>query len=166
MVEVSYANHTEAALCFPIRGDEVLLAEKQKKIGAGFLNGFGGKVEPDDRDIYNTNVREVEEEIGIRVTAVKKVGEIVFHNPSDYDELKKMIVHIFTATEWDGEPTETDEMKKIAWYKVEKLDYSKFLSADRLFLPHILGGKCVRGVIEYNEDWSVKTSHIDEVEGF
>lgn len=166
MAEVPYANYTEATLCLLIRGDEVLLAEKQKKIGAGFLNGFGGKVEPDDRDIYDANVREVEEEIGIRVAAVRKVGEIVFHNHSDEDELKKMIVHIFTATEWDGEPTETDEMKKIAWYKVEELDYNKFLSADVLFLPQILSGKYVRGVIEYNNDWSVRTSNIDEVEGF
>lgn len=166
MAKVSNAEYTEATLCFPIRGDEVLLAEKQKKIGAGFLNGFGGKVEPDDRDIYDTNTREVGEEIGISLTIVKKVGEIAFHNPYEDDRLKKMLVHIFVATEWDGEPNETDEMKSVNWYKIEELDYNKLLSADRLFLPHILGGKCVRGVIEYNEDWSVKTSQIDEVEGF
>jgi 8-oxo-dGTP pyrophosphatase MutT (NUDIX family) len=166
MAEVSRTNYTEAALCFPIRGDEVLLAEKQKKIGAGFLNGFGGRVEPSDRDIFDTNVREVEEEIGIRIISAKKVGEIMFHNPSKDDELKNMVVHIFTATKWDGEITETDEMKKIAWYNVNELDFSKFLSADRLFLPQILSGKCIRGVIEYNDDWSVKMCHIDEIEAF
>ncbi len=77
-----------------------------------------------------------------------------------------MIVHLFTATQWDGEPTETDEMKKIAWYDIGQLDYDKFLAADRLFLPLVLGGKCVRGIIEYDEGWSVKNSHIEEVEGF
>jgi 8-oxo-dGTP diphosphatase len=164
MTEGSNAEYTQAALCFPIRGDEVLLAEKQKKIGAGFLNGFGGKVESTDRDIFDTNFREVEEEIGIRVKTVQRVGEITFHNPSDDDELKKMIVHIFTASEWVGEPTETDEMKKIAWYKINELDFDKFLSADTLFLPQILGGKCIRGLIEYNDDWSVKSSKIEEVD--
>jgi 8-oxo-dGTP diphosphatase len=161
-----YKGYTEATVCLPIRGDEVLLAEKQKKIGAGLLNGFGGKVEVDDKTIYDTNVRETEEEIGIKVKNPKKVGEIVFHNPSDDVQLKKMIVHFFTATKWDGEPMETEEMKQIAWYKVADLDYDRFLPADRLFMPQILGGKYVIGVIEYNDDWSVKTSSIDEVEGF
>jgi hypothetical protein len=41
MIEVSGEKYTEATLCFPIRDDRVLLAEKQKKLGAGFLNGFG-----------------------------------------------------------------------------------------------------------------------------
>jgi len=158
--------YTEATLCYPIRDDEVLLAEKQRKIGAGFLNGFGGRVEAVDKSLQDTNTRETEEEIGIRIKTAKKVGEVTFHNPSDEEELRKMVVHIFTATEWDGEPSETNEMKKIDWYKISSLNYNKFLPADRLFLPQILNGKCVKGLIEYNDDWSVKTSSIDEIEGF
>jgi 8-oxo-dGTP diphosphatase len=158
--------YTKATLCFPIREGEVLLAEKQRKLGAGFLNGFGGRVEEVDISIQDTNIRETEEEIGIRIKTAKKMGEIAFHNPSDEDELRNMMVYIFTATEWDGEPIETDEMKKIAWYKIASLDYDKFLPADRLFLPQILDGKCVKGSIEYNDDWSVKTSSIDVIEGF
>lgn len=46
MSDIFNLNHTEATLCFPIRGNKVLLAEKQTKLGAGLLNGFGGKVEP------------------------------------------------------------------------------------------------------------------------
>lgn len=156
--------YTQATLCFPIRGDEVLLAEKQQKIGAGYLNGFGGRAEIFDKDIYATNSREVEEEVVINVTCVRKMGEIAFHNPSQQDELKNMLVHIFIATKWDGEPTETNEMKKIAWYKINNLDYDKFLSADKLFIPQILAGKCLKGLVEYNEDWSVKTASINEVE--
>lgn len=166
MTETSHELYTQATLCLPIRGNEVLLAEKQKKIGSGRLNGFGGKMELDDIDIYATNVREVEEEVGIRVADAKKVGEIMFHNPSEDETLKKMVVHIFTATQWEGTLAETDEMKKIAWYDISSLDYDKFLGADRLFLPLILGGKCVKGIVEYNDDWSVKTSHLDVVEGF
>jgi len=166
MSKTRLIDYTEATLCFPIRGDEVLLAEKQKKLGAGLLNGFGGKAESGDKSIDDTNTRETEEEIGIIIKTAKKVGEIAFRNPSIDDELKRMIVHIFTATEWDGEPEETDEMKKIAWYKIADLDYDRFLSADRLFLPQILEGKNVKGMIKYNDDWSVETSSIDEVQGF
>ena len=157
---------TEATLCFPVRGNEVLLARKQKKIGAGFLNGFGGKVEVTDKDIYDTNIRETEEEVGIRIKDAKKVGEIIFHNPSDDIILKNMRVHIFTATKWDGEPKETDEMKKIAWYKINGINYDDFLLADKLFIPQILAGKSVKGSIEYNDNWSVKNSSIDEVDEF
>lgn len=57
-------------------------------------------------------------------------------------------------------------MKKIAWYKIDDIDYNNFLSADRLFIPQILGGKYIKGSIEYNNDWSVKNSSIDEVDGF
>jgi len=156
---------TEATLCFPIKGDEVLLARKQKKIGAGLLNGFGGKVETIDKDIYETNIRETEEEVGIRIKIAKKVGEIEFRNPSDDSHLKNMKVHIFTATSWDGEPKETDEMKQIAWYKIDGINYDDFLPADRLFMPYILDGKCVKGSINYNDDWSVKNNSINEIDG-
>jgi 8-oxo-dGTP diphosphatase len=157
---------TLATVCLPIRGDEVLLAEKQKKIGAGLLNGFGGKVEVNDKTIYDTNIRETYEEIGIRIKAAKKVGVITFLNPSKDHELKKMMVYFFTATKWDGEPIETEEMRKIAWYKITNLNYDKFLPADKLFMPQILNGKYIKGIVEYNDDWSVKTSTINEVEGF
>jgi hypothetical protein len=57
-------------------------------------------------------------------------------------------------------------MKLIAWYKILELDYRRLLSADGLFIPLILAGKCVRGIIEYNEDWSVKTCSLEEVDEF
>jgi 8-oxo-dGTP pyrophosphatase MutT (NUDIX family) len=166
MTELPSPHYTEAALCFPVRGDEVLLALKQKKLGAGFLNGFGGKKEPDDATIDDTNIRETYEEGGIWITEAQKVGEITFHNPSDDDELKRMRVHIFTATQWAGKPTPTEEMKDIRWYTIADLNYDKFLPADRLFIPLILGGKSVRGFIEYNQDWTIKTSDIEVVNGF
>lgn len=143
-----------------------MLAQKQKKIGADFLNGFGGRAEVGDRTIADTNIRETEEESGIRVTNAKKVGEVAFHNPSEGDELNRTIVHIYIATEWEGEPADTDEMKGAAWYEIANLDYGKFLSGDRLFIPQVLGGICVKGLIEYNDDWSVKAHSIDEVDGF
>lgn len=158
MSELSY---TEATLCFPMRGDEVLIAEKQRKLGSGRLNGFGGKMEPQDHDIFATNAREVKEEVGLTLLDAQKVGEIRFHNPSDDPELARMRVHLLTATKWLGEPVETDEMKKPVWYRKDELDYSLFLAADRLFLPHVFRGRSVSGLIEYNDDWKVRVCHLD-----
>jgi 8-oxo-dGTP diphosphatase len=164
MGQINTSKFTQATLCFLVKGDEVLLAEKQKKIGAGFLNGFGGKYEPEDKTIEQTNIREVEEEVRVIVKSAKKMGEMIFKNPSDDDTLKNMVVHIFIATKWDGDPVETDEMKKIAWYKISDLDYDKFLSADRLFIPQILSGKFIKGIVEYGYNWQVESSQIDEVD--
>lgn len=157
---------TEATLCFLIREEEVLLAEKQRKIGAGFLNGFGGKIEIGDKSIYDTNFREVKEEIDVSIKIARKMGEILFNNPSDDNSLKNIRVHVFVATEWEGEPKETDEMKGVSWHNITDLDYNKFLAADRLFIPQILKGECIKGAIDYNDDWSVKSSSIGTVEGF
>lgn len=157
---------TDATLCFPVRDGQVLVAVKQKKIGAGLLNGFGGKAEPDDTNIAHTNTREVAEEIGITITKARKVGEVVFNNPYDDEELRVMRVHIFLADEWEGEPKETDEAKKLAWYDIDELDYTQFLAADRLFLPQIFRGECIHGEITYNDDWSVKASALEAVPAF
>lgn len=161
MAAVQQGGYTEATLCFPMRGDEVLVAEKQAKIGSGRLNGFGGKIEPHDEDVFATNIREVKEEVGLTLLDAQKVGEIRFHNPLDDLELARMRVHLFTATQWLGEPVDTSEMKKATWYRKDELDYSLFLAADRLFLPYVFNGKNVSGLIEYNEDWTVKTRDLD-----
>lgn len=166
MSDIKRVEYTQATLCFPVQGNEVLLAEKQKKIGAGFLNGFGGKSEPKDNSVWETNARETEEEVGIKIQEVKKVGEIIFHNLSKDPELSNIMGHIFIATKWSGTPKETNEMKKIAWYNIDELDYEKFLPGDRFFIPKILNGKLVKGTIEYNSDWSVQTANIQEVDRF
>jgi 8-oxo-dGTP diphosphatase len=146
-----------------MRDGEVLLARKQNKIGAGRLNGFGGKAEQTDANIVATNARELEEEIGIKATRVRWVGEILFRNFAEQHELRNMEISIFIVDEWTGEPAESSEMKDILWYRIESIDYEEFLSGDRLFLPHIFAGKSVQGEIHYDENWSVTYSNIKEV---
>lgn len=157
----------EATVCFPVVDDTVLLGEKQRKFAIGYLNGPGGRVEPGDTDIFATNARETEEEIGIRVKSARKVAEVVFHHARK-DELKEMIVHFFIATEWDGVPRESEEMKHLRWYPIADLDYDRFLPGDRLFIPHILLGKFIKATVTYNEDESIndEDTSIEEVEGF
>lgn len=158
--------YTEATVCLPVYGDQVLLAEKQKKVGAGFLNGFGGKMELGDATLLATNARETQEEVGLTVTAAHKVAEITFHNPMKDETLNRIRVHFFIATEWLGEPVGTKEMRKPDWYDIASLDYERFLPADRLFMPHILTGSLIRGLIVYNDDWSIASTELTEVDRF
>lgn len=66
----------EATLCYPIDDDRVLLIEKQRGVGAGNVNGPGGKLEPGETP-HECVVREVGEEVGVRVDPWK-VGELEF----------------------------------------------------------------------------------------
>ena len=158
--------YTEATVCFPMRGNQVLVAEKQKKLGAGHLNGFGGKAEPQDTSIEATNIRETMEEVGIEVQEAHEVAEIIFHNPMRDRTLKDIRVHFFIATQWLGEPVSTEEMMHPTWHNVDSLDYDQFLAGDRLFIPQILTGKKLSGTVTYDDDWSVQDARFEEVQVF
>lgn len=139
-----------------MRGNQVLLAEKQQKIGAGRLNGFGGRREPSDTSLWETNSREVEEEVGLRLLRSRQIGEIAFTNPSDDPLLQRMIVGFFIAHEWEGEPQDSDEMKKARWYNRDSIDFGLLLPADRLFVPMLLAGQSIKGIVVYDEHWNIE----------
>jgi 8-oxo-dGTP pyrophosphatase MutT (NUDIX family) len=111
-------------------------------------------------------VRETREEIGITPTVYQKMAEILFHNPSNDETLRNMRVHTYIATYWEGEITETNEMKKPKWFVIDDLDYEQFLSGDREFLPKVFGGIAVKGEIWYDENWQVERFKITSVETF
>ncbi|MDR1300628.1 MAG: NUDIX domain-containing protein [Candidatus Nomurabacteria bacterium] len=146
---------TQASLNFLVRGDEVLLAVKQQKIGAGRLNGVGGKQESGEV-IEQTMIRESEEEIGVTPKIYKKLAEILFHNPSDDETLKHMRVHIYVTTEWTGEIAESDEMKTPTWFKKSQINYDEMMRGDDRFLPdYVFQDQPCMGVIFFHDDWQV-----------
>jgi len=157
---------TEATLLYLVKDDKVLLMEKQKKLGAGKLNGVGGKKEPGDKSITDTMIRESIEEMGITPTEYRKMAEIVFHNPGEDKTLADMHVHIFVSKRWSGEPTATDEMKKPQWFDIDNLPFDKTLPDDKFWLPLVLDGKKVIGEFTFNDDWTIADYVINEVENF
>ena len=66
-----------ATLMFIRVGDEVLLIEKQRGIGAGKINGPGGKIDPGETPL-ECAIRETQEELCVTATGVKKMGELFF----------------------------------------------------------------------------------------
>jgi len=154
---------TEASLVYPVEGKYVWLMEKQQKIGVGRLNGLGGKWEPGDRDIEATMLREAYEEGRILPTIYRKMAKIAFHNPSDDETLRHMLVHMWVATGWKGKLKSTNEMKKPARFEIDKnLPVKNMMSGDHLFIKEILTGQAMHGVIVFNDDWSLneKLSHV------
>jgi len=167
---------TETTLMYLKREDEVYLGEKQRKVVAGKLVGFGGKLEEGEIPRQAAE-RETIQESTVRPTIFQKMAEIVFHNDYDGDgaeELRDQLCHVYVATEWEGEPTETPEVKNGAWYKIDRLSddqdelSEKIPEGDKYWLPKVLGGIAVKGPVVFDKKWHVISdpSDIKEVEAF
>ena len=65
-------------LCFIVRDGRVLLIRKKRGIGAGKINGPGGKVDPGETPLAAA-VRETQEEIGVTPIDPQLRGDLRFH---------------------------------------------------------------------------------------
>jgi hypothetical protein len=46
-----------STIVFPVKEDHIFLANKKRGFGAGFLNGYGGKKQPEDATIEDVAAR-------------------------------------------------------------------------------------------------------------
>jgi len=61
-------------------------------------------------------------------------------------------VHVFLTTKFAGDPSESDEMLP-KWYRSDAIPFSLMWRADdRLWVPHVLTGKSVRGHFHLDAD--------------
>lgn len=141
-------NDKYCTLVFLRRHNEILLAMKKRGFGAGHWNGVGGKIEPNET-IEQAIVRETQEEIEVTPLKWHKVAEHDFLMDSDTDKSWHMYVHTFICDEWQGEPTESEEMKP-QWYNIDAIPYDHMWQDDPFWLPQVLAGQKVSG--EYTFD--------------
>ena len=133
-------------MCFLIKKDEkILLAFKKKGFGAGKWNGVGGKLDSKkDKDIFEVAIREMEEEIGIKVKDIEKMAILNFSYPYlTNSEEREWQTHVFFAKDWQGEPKESEEMKP-RWFKFDEIPFNKMWPDDKFWLPKVLSGKKVK----------------------
>ncbi|HKI75326.1 MAG TPA: 8-oxo-dGTP diphosphatase [Pseudomonadales bacterium] len=128
-----------ATLMFVTRGTEVLLIRKKRGLGAGKINGPGGRIEPGETPM-ECAIRETEEELCITPQNVRAAGELFFHA----EDMPKIHGHVFTASDYTGTPAETDEAIPL-WTPTDRLPLDEMWDDDRLWLPHVLQGKSIRG---------------------
>ena len=111
-------------LVMPRCGGRVLLGLKKRGFGAGFFNGFGGKVEPSDASVRAAAARELREEAGIAADAgdcgaFRRCGTLTFHFD---DQSRPWRVAVYEVTAWAGEPSESDEMAP-RWFDESEIPY-------------------------------------------
>lgn len=148
-------------LCLIITGGRILLGLKLRGFGAGRWNGFGGHVEPGET-IEAAGRREVKEEAGLEAGELKHRGVIDFRFADGTEPLE---VHFFSASEFTGEPKETEEMRP-QWFLTGEIPYDKMWPDDRYWLPLLLAGKNFRGEFYFKsaDDPKIVDYRIEEFE--
>jgi len=152
----------QATIVLLIREDEVLLAMKKRGFGVGKWNGVGGKPNPGEA-IEAAAVRESEEEIEVTPLKPKKTGVLNFYFPHKPEWSQQVLV--FTATEWNGEPAETEEMKP-QWFKQDEVPYDEMWWDDKIWMPKVFAGILIRAGFVFDENEKVLDHYLDEVEAF
>lgn len=135
-----------ATLVFIVQGDQVLLIEKQRGIGAGKVNGPGGKIDPGETPL-ECAIREVQEELHITVTDPVKMGELFF----DMSSMPNIHCHVYMGTQFTGTPTSTDEAIPL-WTKISEIPFDKMWDDDQHWLGEMISGKKFIGKFIFNEE--------------
>jgi 8-oxo-dGTP diphosphatase len=135
-----------ATLTFIVDDGRVLLIRKKRGLGAGKINGPGGRLEAGESALACA-IREVEEEVCVTPRRPTALGELRFQFTDGYS----IHVYVFRATGFDGEPRETDEAIPI-WFPIDEIPYAEMWADDVLWLPGLLTGKRVDGRFMFDGD--------------
>jgi 8-oxo-dGTP diphosphatase len=135
-----------ATLLFVRRDGQVLLIRKKRGLGAGKINGPGGRLDGDE-DPMQGAIREVQEELRVTPVNVQPRGELAFQFVDGY----ALFVYVFSAEGCAGEPQETDEAAPI-WLPLDVVPFDQMWADDRLWFPYLLSDQFFRGHFLFDSD--------------
>ena len=144
-------------LCMIYNDTHILLGKKKRGFGAGYWNGFGGKVEKGET-VEQAARREVIEEIGIIPGALTKRG--ILHFDIAKDELH-FAVHVFSASVLQGEPKESEEMQP-QWFAYQEIPFKEMWADDKYWFPYLLSGKNFIGTFHFSDQKTLLAYDIHE----
>ena len=121
-----------ATLMFVVNNGRILLIEKKRGLGAGKINGPGGKIDPGETPLQCV-IRETQEELLITPLNPRKIGELWF----SMSDSPHILCHVFRADDHLGTPTETDEAVPL-WTSIESIPYTRMWEDDCHWLPLLL----------------------------
>ncbi len=128
----TWSGEMPATLVFIVKDGQILLIEKKRGLGAGKINGPGGKIEPGETAL-EAAIRETQEELVITPHALRKLGELQFA----MSDCPDILCHVYRADDFTGTPTETDEAVPV-WTAIADIPYQRMWEDDRHWLPLLL----------------------------
>ena len=145
-----------ATLLFIFRGDEVLLIRKKRGLGAGKINGPGGKIDPGETP-EQCAIREVEEELGVTASDITDAGLLRFQ----FTDGLGLLCHVFRADSFTGTAVETPEAIPL-WTKLEAIPFEEMWADDRLWFHHLIARRRFTGNFEFDDDTMLSAEVIVE----
>jgi 8-oxo-dGTP diphosphatase len=136
----------KAPLLFVMKNGQILLIHKKRGLGAGKINGPGGRVEPGETAM-ECAIREVREELLITAKDVEWAGTVRFQFIDGYS----IQAEVFTARDFEGTPTETNEAIP-HWFKLDELPYDRMWPDDRIWMPLMFAGSKFDGSFIFDGD--------------
>jgi 8-oxo-dGTP diphosphatase len=133
-----------ANLCFVIRDGQILLIHKKRGLGAGKINGPGGRLEPGET-AEEAAIRETREEVGVTPTGLEQIGELFFQFMDGY----KLHVVVFAASGCEGNLIETDEATPI-WTDIPRIPFDQMWQDDPHWLPLVIKRTAFRGYFVFD----------------
>jgi 8-oxo-dGTP diphosphatase len=127
-----------------IQDGKILLIRKKRGLGAGKINGPGGRIEPGEEP-HECAIRETSEEVGLTPLDVQNRGELHFQFADGYS----LHCTVFVANEYTGELVETDEALPI-WTPLESIPYEEMWADDIHWLPGVVSGGTFRGYFHFD----------------
>lgn len=121
-----------ATLMFVVKDDRILLIRKKRGLGAGKINGPGGRLEAGET-MVQCAVREVQEELLITPHDPQYCGENLFQFLDGYS----LHCYVYLSRDFSGTPTETEEAIP-HWFALDEIPYEQMWEDDRLWLPLVL----------------------------
>lgn len=122
-------------LLFVFRAEQALLIRKKRGLGAGLINGPGGKIDPGESPRQAAE-RELWEEVGVWPVQTHPAGELSFQ----FTDGLALHVLVFTARSCVGRPRESAEAVP-HWLHTGALPYDQMWADDRYWLPELLAGR-------------------------
>lgn len=147
-----------ATLLFVFHGGQVLLIRKKRGLGAGKINGPGGKIDPGESPMQCA-IRETEEELGVHGLDPQEIGLLRFQ----FADGLGLLCHVFRADAFTGDPVETDEAIPL-WTPVDAIPFDEMWADDRLWFHHLTARRKFVGNFEFDDDTMLSAEVIAEAD--
>lgn len=147
-------------ITYLIDGERVLLIDKKRGLGTGYINAPGGHVE-EAETAREAAVREFKEETGLDIdpSSLEQKGELFFQFKDGMAEH----AYVYIAHGWKGELKECDETRPFWWENRHELPFDRMWQDDTLWVPQVMEGKTIKGYFLF--DGKTMTDSKVEVSG-